>query len=588
MSHPGRWELLRTPPAVATRRSIVLDRVPIVRLLVGATVIGTAALVLYPLLRLVLGIFLSDGGFGLGSIGETFASPDLPPALANTAVLIVAAGSAALVIGSVFAWLNERTDARMGWAADTLPIIPLMVPALATAIGWVFLLAPRAGFLNVLFRLAFDRDAAALGSGPSDIYSMLGMIWVTVVVTVPLAYLTVSAALRNLDPELEEASLMSGESPFGTLRKVTLPAVRNALATAAVLVVITIVSIFSVPVIIGGRQGIDVLSVLMWRALTVGGLPRFDQAIVLSAFMLAVVQLAILAEYAITRSGRHAKIGGKGRSRTRTTLGFWRTPARAVMVAYLAAATVLPALALLLVSLQGFWSPAVAWERLSLASYQEVFAAQSALGRAFANSLLLGVVTASALMVMGAVLAYYAASSTGAIARAVNGLTVLPASVPHVVTGVAFLVALGSGKLSLSGTLLLLFLAYVVLGLPQASRSAGAALSQVGREVWEGSLMSGASHARTFVRILLPLMLPGLLAGWAIVFVHAFSEISASVFLSSPQANPVTGPVIVDVFRSSGTYPQLAALALCVTAVQAGVVLVVQAAGRRRLGYLGA
>ncbi|MBI4190681.1 MAG: ABC transporter permease subunit [Betaproteobacteria bacterium] len=187
------------------------------------------------------------------------------------------------------------------------------------------------------------------------------------------------------------------------------------------------------------------------------------------------------------------------------------------------------------------------------------------------------------MVVVCPVIACYVANSTGRIARLVDALTGLPASVPHVVTGVAFLIALGSGRYSLSGTLVLLFLVYFVVTLPQASRSASVALSQVGKELWKGSLMCGASWVRTFLRVLVPLMLPGLIAGWAIVFAHAFSEISASVFLSSPARNPVSGPAIVDAFLNSGTFSQLAALAVCVTLLQTAVVLVVQIAGRRRL-----
>jgi iron(III) transport system permease protein len=580
-----RRHVLMTPPMVGTGPLLrVATRFPVFAAVAWLTLAGAAILVTYPLIRLLVNLFFADGQLTFASIGVTLSDPSLPPALASTAVLIATAGPLALVIGAVLAWLNERTDARIGWAADTLPIIPLLVPSIATAIGWVFLLAPRAGFFNALFRGLFQPGSQ--DAGPLNIYTAAGMIWVTAVVTVPLAYLTIAAALRNVDPAIEEASSMFGASPLRTLLEVTLPSVRNALATAAVLVLIGILSLFSVPVIIGSQGGIDVLAVLIFRSLNAPGGPRFDEMIVLSTFMLIAVQTAVVAEHLLTRSGHHARLGGRGHSRARTELGQWRLPARAAIGVYLVSATVLPMAGLALVSLQGFWSPTVLWDKLSLANYQQIFAANSALGRAFTNSLVLGVATATVLMLAGAVIAYYVTgSSSSPVARLVNGLTALPASVPHVVTGVAFLLSIGSGRVSLQGTLALLLLAYLVMALPHASRSASVALSQVGRELWEASLMSGASQLRTFIRILLPAMLPGLLAGWVIVFVNSFSETSASVFLSTPTANPVTGPVIVDVFRNSGTYPQIAALALSVTLVQTVTVLLVQAAGQWRIDY---
>jgi iron(III) transport system permease protein len=560
---------------------------PSLSIIVGIAVLLVAFLVLYPLGRLLRDVFVADGDVSLRNVTETLANPALVPALRNTGQLILVGAPCALLVGAVLAWLNERTDARIGWSADTLPIVPLLVPPVATAIGWIFLLAPTAGFLNALYRAAFGAGTGGLGTGPLNIYSAAGLIWVIVVVTVPLAYLTIAAGLRNVDPALEEASRMSGRGPLATLFQVTLPSIRNSLAAAAVLVVINIVSIFSVPVLIGSQAGIDVLTVLIFRSLNAPGGPRFDQMIVLSIFMLVLVQVAILAEYRLARRGRYATLGGRGRARTRNELGRLRIPAQAAMLTYIAMATAVPLAALALVSLQGFWSPVIQWERLSLSNYAEVFAANSRLGRAFANSLVLGLASATVLMVLAAFISYQVASSRQVISRLVNALTGLPAGVPHLVTGVGFLIAFGSGRMSLQGTLVLLFLAYLVLALPQATRSAGAALSQIGRDLWEGSLMSGASQLRTFIRIVLPLMLPGLLAGWVIVFVYSFSEISASVFLSSPSANPVTGPVIVDVFLHSGTFPQLAALALSVTAVQIAIVLVAQWAGRRRLTYLG-
>jgi len=327
-----------------------------------------------------------------------------------------------------------------------------------------------------------------------------------------------------------------------------------------------------------------VLASLIYRQIDAQGGPRFDEMIVLSFFMLVVVQAGVLAEYLISRSGRHAKVGGKGRARSINTLGPWRWAARAAAVLYLALATVIPTLGLMLLSLQAFWTPSIQWSALSFRNYVDIFGSSSQLGRSFFNSLVLGVATATVLMAIASVVVYMVATSRGVLGRIVNALTALPASIPHMVTGVAVLLAFGIGGLRLQGSLLLLFLAYLVLALPQATRTAGSAFNQIGREMWEGSLTSGASEFRTFVRILVPLMRGGLLAGWVIVFVISFSEVSASVFLSSPTSSPVTGPTILSSFQSSGTFPQIAALCLGVAVVQTVVVLLVRWFGRERGG----
>lgn len=570
-----------SPPVVsaAPASSRRLGRVRTFPLVVGLLVAGVSWLVIYPLSRLLYEVFFGGGEFGPNAIGTALRDPALLPALANTGVLILAAGLASLTIGTGLAWATERTDARIGWLTDILPILPLLVPPVALAVGWVFLLAPTGGFLNAAWRYVFG-GGVAQGSGPINIYSLGGMVFVTTIYLVPFAYLTMSAAFQNADPALEEASRVSGAGTFRTFLKVTVPSVRSSAATAAVLILLMTVAIVSVPIVIGLPAHIDVLSVLIFRVLFATAPPRLGEAVALGSFMFVAVQAAILFEYFVTRRRRHSTISGRSRAGVRTELGVLRWPVRVVILGYLLIATVAPLIGLIFVSLQPFWTSSINWGTLSLQSYHDLFGVQSALRTGLQNSLFLGVVTATVLMVLAAVLTFYIQGSSGIMPRLVNGISGLPASVPHTVIGIALLVTLASGANGIGGTLRVLFLAYVVVMLPQATRSAGAALSQVGKELWDASSMSGASPLRTFRRILLPLMLTGLIAGWVIVFVQSFGEINTSIFLSG-SSNPVVGPVILDVWTNSGTFPQLAALTVVVMAIQTTVVLTVLGLRRR-------
>lgn len=548
---------------------------------VGLLVIAVGTLVLYPLLHMLWSLFFGGSEFEQGGITAAYNDPGLVSALKNTAILIAVAGGAALIIGTALAWLNERTDARLGWVTEILPIVPLLVPPIAQAIGWVFLLAPVGGLLNGAWRSA-SGSHEAFGSGPINIYSMWGVVFVTAIYLVPFAYLTVSAALQNVDTSLEEASRVSGAGVWRTLWNVTVPSIRSAFATAAVLIILMTIALFSVPIIVGLQAHVDVLSTLIYRVIYQTAPPRLGEAVALSAFMFFTVQLAIVGEYLVQRRRRHATISGRSAAAVRVTLGTWRWPVRLLMVGYLMIATVAPVVGIAFVSLQGFWTSVIQWDKLSLTNYTQLFSVQSALREGLQNSLMLGVITATVLMVIAAVLTYFINSTNPISARLVNAITGLPASVPHVVIGIAFLVTLGTGPHGIGGTLTILFLAYLVVLLPQATRSAGAAFSQVGRDLWDASSMCGAGQLRSFTRILLPLMLTGLIAGWVIVFVQSFSEITASVYLSQT-TNPVVGPVILQVWTDAGTFPQLAALTLIVTAIQTVVVLAVLVLRRRRV-----
>jgi iron(III) transport system permease protein len=554
---------------------------PILGALILVVVTLIVFLVLYPLATVVVQAFVADGNVSADPFGRTLSDPSLGKVLANTVLVTVIAGAIATVLGAVFAWLNERTDVRMGWASDLMPVIPLLVPPVAGSLGWVFMFSAEAGFVNARLRdlmTNLGHPPAEL-VGPFSIYTLTGVIAVTAIYLVPYVYLTMSAALRNYDSSLEEASRVSGAGPLRTLMKVTLPSVRHALASSAVLVVMTAVALFSVPAIIGIRARVDVLSVLIFQVLYSRFPPQLGEALVLSIFMLFAVQTGVLVEYLISRGRRHATIGGRAQASVATQLGPWRWVGRIAVVSYVTAATAVPVFGLLIVSLQRFWSARVLWNKLSLYNYHLLFVDDMTARTALLNSVYLGVVSATVAMLTAALLAFFIQHSSGVAGRLVDTITALPASVPHTVVGVGFLVTFATGFLHLSGTMWVLFLAYLVVFLPQAMRSASSALASVGRELWESSLMSGASPMRTFGRILLPLMLTGLVAGWVILFALVIGELSASIFLSG-RGNQVVGPLILDLWQNGGTYPELAALALVISALNTAVVLIVLALGR--------
>ena len=195
----------------------------------------------------------------------------------------------------------------------------------------------------------------------------------------------------------------------------------------------------------------------------------------------------------------------------------------------------------------------------------------------------LGFAVSTATLVMGAagVLMLYAHQSRGRTIKVADLVTAIPATVPHTVIGVAALVAFSRPPLQLYGTVFILLLAYVIVALPYAARSASAAAGDIGHELVEASRVFRATQSRTLLRILLPIALPGLAAGWVVVFVHTPGEITASALLSGP-GNPVLGRVMLDL-ASFGSFPQVTTLAVVMTAVNAIFVIGVLRLARRKL-----
>ncbi|MBS7743090.1 MULTISPECIES: iron ABC transporter permease [unclassified Chelatococcus] len=512
---------------------------------------------------------MAGDGAAVSRMADAIASPAILKVLLDTFIVVIASTTLALCIGATFAWINERTDANLGFAADILPLVPLLVPQIAGVTGWVTLLSPQAGFLNAALRNVLAAFGFEFDTGPINIFSYAGLICVMTLYLVPYGYLIISSALQQLNPSLEEAARISGASPFKTLRRVTLPAIKPAIMNAAIIVFIFGISLFSVPIVIGTGAGIDLLSVRIYRLLY-NYPPRMEQAIALSFIMMVVVQAAVAAQVLAIRSRTHAEIAGKGQAASRVELGRWRGVAMTSVIIYLLLTAVLPLIALVIVSLQPFWVPTISIDNLNLQNFVFVLFENNLSIRALVNSIGLGIVAATLGMLLSAIFVTYA-RSVGTRAQAmIEALTALPATIPQTVTGVAIVVTFSGGIINLHGTLAILLLAYLLISLPQSMRSARAAVSQVGQDLVEAAKMAHASQFRIFRRIMFPLMRPGLVAGWVILFIYTSGELTASALLAGT-GNPVVGIVLLDLWEN-GSFPQLAAIAVIMTILDMVVV----------------
>lgn len=565
-----------TPPA--RRRVTRLTLTPFTVL--GITVAAVLALLSFlPLLAVLLRAFVVDGQLDLSALTETFATPGLGQTLINTFSVTIASGFIALLVGSTLAWLNERTNARLGLFTDSLPLIAFVLPPIAGSIGWVLLLSPGAGYLNVLIRNALAVVGIDMAEGPFNIYSWGGLVLVYAIYQVPFAFMFVSAGLKNMDASLEEASRVSGRGLVGTLLRITLPALAPALAGALLLTVWTSLALYSIPSVIATGAEIRVLTVEIVNAVAFTYPARTDLAVGLSAIMIVVVAAVWLLQNQIVRRSRHATVGGKSRAAAPLDLGKWRVPARIFMIGYAFIATILPMGALTIVTLSGYWTPNINWGALTLEPLRRQVLENPVTQEALINSLTLGVVGATIAIVLAAVLALFLLRIPNRWARMIDGVIKLPSTLSHIVLAVGFVFILAGPPLSLSGTWVILLIAYIALYFPQGAVAADGAATQVAPELGEASLVSGANQSTTFLKIYLPLMIPGLIAGWALLFVRMVGDLSASAVLAG-SGNPVVGRQILEVFQN-GTFSLMASLALTLTVISAVVVVALTVLSRR-------
>lgn len=525
--------------------------------------------VVYPIVKMIQALLFNHGAFESDLISQTFTSATFLRALKDTAIIVVISNAIAIPLGTLLAWLTERTDARMGALSRLLPVIPLLLPPIALSIGWIFLGDPRSGYGVNYIKSAFSGMGVDTQSWHFGVNGWVGLVFVYVLVLVPHVYVIVAAAYRSLDPALEEVARLARGSVFRCFVRVSVPSVQNAIASAGLLSVILSIGLYSVPEVLGVPANISVLSTHIFNLINGQYPPKTSQAVVIGLAMIVVIALAWLLQQRFVRGARHAQMAGMGVRSARIPLGRLRWVARASIIVYVLVTSVLPLLALIIVALQTYWQPKIIWSRLSISNFT-TYLTNSGFDTALRNSVILALLVATITVVAGSVVTVYAAQARGRLGTIVGVVTKVPAAIPHIAFAVGVLVAFGAAPFFLSGSLWILFICFIVIFFPTAAIAAESAVSQVGKELSDASLTSGAGPGRTFGRIQLPLSASGLAAGWAIVFTVATGDLNSAAILSGP-SNPVIGYKIITVF-GEGTFSQLAALATVIVIIS--VVLV--------------
>jgi iron(III) transport system permease protein len=521
--------------------------------LVGAVAL-IAYLTLVPLAYLLWRTFFEGGTPTFRFVRDAYEAYGLGTLVWNSLWFALASTVLAVTLGTLLAYLVVRTDVPGRTFLFVGALVPLVVPGVLYTISWIFLASPRIGTLNRLLEPLF-------GPGTLDVFSLKGMVVVEGLHLAPLAFLLMAASFRSMDPALEDAAVASGAGPFTTFRRVTLPLMRPALSASILIMAVRALEAFEVPALLGIPGGTWVFTSRIWR--TLGAYPpAYGEAGAYALSLLALTLLGVLLHTLVSRRARSFQtVTGKGFRPRRVELRHWRWPATALVAVYVAVAALLPLLMLLYVSTQPYYSTLSidSLSRTTFSSFTDLLSDEQFL-RASENSLLLGVGTATAVMICMAVAAWLVVRTRMRGRWLIDAFAFMPIAIPGLVLGVAILFVYLRLPLHLYGTLWILFIAYFTRFMPYGMRSASISLGQVAKELEESAQASGASWGHIFRRILLPLMLPGLAAGWIYILLISLRELSSSILLYSPGKEVLS--IVIWERYANGDFPALAALGL--------------------------
>ena len=529
---------------------------------------GIGYLVIAPLVGLQRLAF-EDGARGYTS---AYDRPEMAKTLGTTVGLALGSLAIALVLGTMLAWAATRLPPRLR-LLRALPILPIVVPAVAAVTGWAFLFSPRPGYLNALLRTLPWWNH--LDEGPVDIYSLPWIVVITGFGLTAFVYLFVSSGFANINSELIEAAQVSGSSAVGVFFRVTLPLLRPTLVYGGFVALLLGLGQFTGPLLLGRTAGINVLTTDMYVAVSQSPIDYGRAAAIGSPLLLFGIAVVVFQKVILGDHSRFVTHGGKA----------FRTPGRpsrlavAGIVLYSLVALALPLGALTIVSLSPFWSGSIDVGAFTLGNFRQVFT-ESGITDAIVNSLTISVISVAIALPIGFVSATMLLKGRRfpVIRAAVDFIVAMPLGIPAVVFGAGFLLTYSREPFMLYGTRLVIVLVYVTLMLPFTTRMQLSGMVALGDAYQEASRTSGAGPLRTTTEIMLPLLRPTIAGAAALMFVLLTHEFTASLLVRSPTTQ-VMGTILFD-YWGNGSYPLVAAIALIMTLVTAtGVVAAVSVAG---------
>ena len=550
----------------------------LVSLLVGG---AAAVLVLYPIFFLVQAS-LSVGdpqarppeAYGLGNFADL---PRYSHIFGNTVTVAVAATVMAVLFGFVMGWILTRTNVPGRAALEQLMALPYYVTPLMGALAWSLIGSPSGGFLNQVWR-------ALGGEGHLiDVTTPYGIAWVMALFEGSVAFVMIGAVMKSMDPALEEASQVLGAGRLRTMLRITLPLVLPGVLGAAIFVFAEMLGSFSAALVLGLPSRFYVVTTAMYQLVSQYP-PQFPRAAAMGVSLFAVMFAMVYAYRRVVSRGTYVTITGKAFRPRVMDVGPLRWSLLAVCWAYLGVAVILPILTLLYSSVQRLATAFPKAGNFTLENYR-IALSLDAVRSALWNSLLLGVGTASLGVVIMGFLAWMIYRSRLPGVGAIEYVLMFPQAVPRLVFAFGMLWAWLIFPIPVYGTLWLLLIAYLTVFLPLGLRTISGVILQIDRSLEESAQMCGASWGYRLRTVTMPLLRPGLIAAWLLLFIASVRELGASILLMGPSSKVIT-PAIVESWFSTST-ELTAAMALLQTLAVAIALVLLFTVARRAMQHPG-
>ncbi|WP_337490262.1 iron ABC transporter permease [Acidaminococcus intestini] len=482
--------------------------------------------IVLPLAVLIIDSVVVDGHLDVSSYLTVYGQAVNMRALTNTAKISILVMILSVLITFPLAWLIGRTDLPGRKKFRTILVASYMIPPYVGAIAWTQLLNPDVGYLNALLKTIFS-----LSKAPFNIYTEGGLIWVLTLFYSPFAFITISRAMEKMDPTLEEASRVSGASPLRVLWDVTLPLMAPSILAGGLLVFIGAGSAFGIPAIVGMPGNIEVLTTRIVSFVYMGNDSGIRNATTLAVSLMILANgLLFFMTWFMGRKD-YTTIGGKSTRPALVELGKWKGLATFLVAVYAFIAVILPLGSIVITSFMVSMSKGLSLDNFGFDAWIPVLENSQYLDCIW-RSLGYAFIAATIGTILSLFVAYLSVK-THVKGRSLPDLLVMVGgSTPSVVIALALIITFsGNYGLNLYSTMWILIVSYLVKYMTMSVRTIAASLSQVSSSLEEAGPNSGAGWLRICKDIIMPLIAPSIVAGWFLIFMPSFYELTMSNLL---------------------------------------------------------
>ncbi|MDY4920198.1 MAG: iron ABC transporter permease [Phascolarctobacterium sp.] len=504
----------------------MLSRINSKTIVISLSVLLLLYFVIFPMGILLFDSIVKDGAINLENYRNVYSADVNWKALTNTVELSLLVMIASVIITFPLAWLVGRTDMPGKKGFRTLLVSSYMIPPYVGAIAWVQLLNPSVGYLNNIFKWAFGLEAA-----PFDIYTFWGLAWVLTLFYSPFAFITISRAMEKMDPTLEEAARVSGASPLRTVLDVTLPLMAPSILAGGLLVFIAAGSCFGIPSIVGMPGNIEVMTTRIVTYIYMGDDAGVRDSTALAASLMFIANFLLMGMTWMMGRKDYTTISGKSTRPNIVELGKWKWPAFCAVGLYGAIAVIIPLGSIVLTSFLKSMSKPIEWSNIGIDPWIPVITSAQYMESVW-NSVIYGVIAATIGTMLSLFVAYLAVKTQIKGRSIPDLLVVIGGSTPSIVIALALIITFsGNYGLNLYSTVWIIIVSYLVKYMTMSVRTIAAALSQVHISLEEAALNSGANWLRCCKDIIIPLIAPSVIAGWFLIFMPSFYELTMSLLL---------------------------------------------------------